>query len=130
MPNAVVQERDRVPDLLRHRLPVDFPVTIEVGSGERREVGTVANLSGRGMFVASRMQVPVGTALRLTFYLPLPTGARPIVASARVRWVNDPKAPRAPDLPGGMGLEFVGLDGGSARDLERFLNDLLAAPVA
>jgi hypothetical protein len=128
MPNAA-QEGDWVPEKLRRRLPVDFPVTLEAISAERREVGAVANLSARGIFAASRMLLPAGTPLRVTFYLPLPAGARPIVASARVRWVNDPEAPRAPDLPGGMGLEFVGLDVRSKADLERFLEDLMAPVV-
>ncbi len=128
MPN-VSQEREWVPETVRLRLPVDFPVTLEAASANRREVAAVANLSPRGIFAAGRMLLPAGTPLKVTFYLPFATGARPIVASARVRWVNDPSAPRTADLPGGMGLEFVGLDGGSKVDLERFIEDLMA-PVA
>lgn len=129
MPN-VTQEREWVAEHVRLRMPVDFPVTLEAVSADRREVGTVANLSMRGIFAACRMLLPAGTPLKVTFYLPFATGARPVVTSVRVRWVNDPSAPRAADLPGGMGLEFLGLDGGSKADLERFIEELMAAPVA
>lgn len=125
MPN-VAYERKWGAEQVRVRLPVDFPVTLEAASAGRREVGSVANLGPRGIFAASRMLLPVGTGLKATFYLPLAEGPRPIVASARVRWVNDPSAPRAADLPGGMGLEFVALHGSSKIDLDRFIEELVA----
>lgn len=127
MPN-VAHDHHRVPEPLRVRLPVDFPVTLEVAARGSREVGTVANLSARGIFAASRLLLPVGTGVKATFYLPLPDGPRAVVASSRVRWINDPSAPSTADLPGGMGLEFVGLHGASRADLERFIATLLAAP--
>jgi hypothetical protein len=122
----VATEREWVPEAVRLRLPVDFPVTLEATSAERREVAAVINLGPRGMFAASRTLLPPGTALRVSFFLPLASGARPVVATARVRWVNDPAGAPTPELPGGMGLEFVGLDGGSQADLERFLEELMA----
>jgi hypothetical protein len=122
----VATEREWVPEADRLRLPVDFPVTLEATSGERREVAAVINLGPRGMFAASRMLLPPGTPLRVTFFLPRAGGARPVVATARVRWVNDPAGPRTPDLPGGMGLEFVGLDGALEAELEGFLDELTA----
>jgi hypothetical protein len=119
-------EREWVPEAIRCRLPVDFPVTLEVTGSDRRETGAVANLSLRGMFAATRVLLPVNAPLRVIFCLPLATGPRTYAVAARVRWVNDPSAPRAPELPGGMGLEFVGLDGGSRSDLERFLEELVS----
>jgi hypothetical protein len=122
----VAIEREWVPEAVRLRLPVDFPVTLEATSAERREVAAVVNLGPRGMFAASRTLLPPGTALRVTFFLPIAGGARPVVATARVRWVNDPAGPRTPELPGGMGLEFVGLDGALQADLESFVEELTA----
>jgi hypothetical protein len=122
----VATEREWVPEADRLRLPVDFPVTLEATSAERREVAAVVNLGPRGMFAASRMLLPPGTPLRVTFFLPRASGARPVVATARVRWVNDAAGPRTLDLPGGMGLEFVGLDGALEAELESFLDELTA----
>jgi hypothetical protein len=123
---SALAEREWVEEAVRHRMPVEFPVTFESTAGGRREVGSVANLSPTGLFVASRTLFPAETPLRISFCLPLSAGARLLVTTARVRWVNDPSAPRSADLPAGMGIEFVGLDPRSRADLEAFLDELLA----
>ncbi len=126
MTGSALAKREWVPEAVRRRLPVEFPVTLESTAGGRREVGSVANLSPTGLFVASRILFPVETPLRVSFCLPLSAGPRFLVAAARVRWVNDLVAPEAADLPAGMGIEFVGLDPRSRADLEAFLDELLA----
>ena len=126
MKGSAVAEREWVPEAVRRRLPVEFPVTLASAAGGREEVGTVANLSPKGLFVVSCAVFPIDTRLRVSFCLPLSAGPKFLVAAARVRWVNDPAAPDAADLPAGMGIEFVGLDPRSRADLEAFLDELLA----
>lgn len=115
--------RQWVPDAVHRRLPVEFPVTLE-GAGQQRQVGSVVNVSPTGLYVASRAPIPAGAQLRVSLVLPLAAGPRTLVASAQVRWVNDPSAPGVPELPTGMGIEFVGLEPHARADLERLLDEL------
>lgn len=124
MKRSAVAEREWVPEAVRRRLPVEFPVMLASAAGGRQEVGTVANLGPRGLFVVSRVVFPADTRLRVSFCLPLSSGPRPVDAAARVRWFNDPSAPQSSDLPAGMGIEFVELDAQSRADLEAFLDEL------
>ncbi len=122
-------ERRWVPEAVRRRFPVEFPVTLE-GAGRPRQVGSVVNMSPTGLYVASRAPIPAGVRLRVSLVLPLAAGPRPLVAAAQVRWVNDPSAPGAPELPPGMGLEFEGLEPQARADLERLLDELLGTAAA
>ncbi|HWP35865.1 MAG TPA: PilZ domain-containing protein [Thermodesulfobacteriota bacterium] len=116
-----------VPDEVRRRLPVEFPVTLDGEAGQRC-VGTVVNLSPTGLYVASRTLFAPGTTLRASFALPLAAGPRPVAVWVQVRWLNDPASPQAAELPGGMGVEFVGLDPRLRADIERLLDELTAPP--
>jgi hypothetical protein len=64
----------------------------------------VANMSVSGLFAASEQPLPVGQVVELELQL----GERPpFTALARVTWINDPAAPRAPDLPQGFGVQIT-----------------------
>jgi Tfp pilus assembly protein PilZ len=127
MPN-VPEARDWIPNANRQRLPVECPVTLEMTPGGQRQLGAAANLSPTGFFVASPTPFPIGTMLRVSLSLPFAAGPRQLVATAQVRWVNNPVAQRAAELPAGMGIEFVNLDHRAHADLRAFLDELLATP--
>ncbi len=59
----------------------------------------------------------------------LPLGEEPklLTTGAWVRWVNSPPEPKAPMLPPGMGLEFLGLDPATRAALESFVTERVAA---
>jgi hypothetical protein len=65
----------------------------------------VDNFSTGGFFVQSSVLLPVGTPLPVSLVLPLARGPKPLVARARVRWINDPSASHAPEQPVGVGIE-------------------------
>lgn len=120
-------EREWRPDAVHRRLPVEFPVVLEGldgAAGPLRLVGSVVHVSPTGLFVASRTPIPAGARLCVSLVLPLAAGPRRLVAAGNVRWVNDPSAPRAPELPPGMGIEFASLEPGARADLESLLHEL------
>jgi hypothetical protein len=64
----------------------------------------VANVSVGGVFVATDLSLAVGQVLELEIGL----GDRaPFRVLARVSWFNDPRAPKAPDLPQGYGIQIT-----------------------
>ncbi len=119
--------RKWVPDSRRRRIPAQFPTTFLATRDDHRQVGVVVNVSTGGLFVQSSLLLPVGAALRISFFLPLAAGPRPLITAAWVRWVNDPLAPKAITLPPGMGIEFLGLDSSARADLDTFVSERLAA---
>lgn len=64
----------------------------------------VSNLSVGGFFVATTRPPSAGQF----FELELTLGARePFSLLGKVSWVNDPRAPRAPQLPEGFGFKIT-----------------------
>ncbi len=74
-----------------------------------------ANISMTGMFIqTARVQRP-GTLA--AFELNLTEGESPVSGEAEVVWRR--RRAQGPDLPAGMGLRFLGLDGGSREQIRR-----------
>ena len=64
----------------------------------------VANMSVSGLFAATDHTLPTGQVVELELQI----GERaPFNVLARVTWVNDPAAPRAPQLPQGFGVQIT-----------------------
>jgi hypothetical protein len=64
----------------------------------------VANMSMSGMFAATDQPLPTGQVVELELQI----GDRaPFSVLARVTWVNDLAAPRAPHLPQGFGVQIT-----------------------
>ena len=67
----------------------------------------VANLSVGGFFVAH----PRPPVLGQVFELDLTLGARgAFTLLGKVTWINDPRKPKAPDLPQGFGVKIARID--------------------
>jgi len=97
-PTEEVLERLRVPLVRRARL---------VLRGEAQTAYTL-DVGLRGVFVEWPEPLPIGETVELSFHLP--GSERAVEAGSRVAWWNPPgESARARRLPGGVGLEFVGL---------------------
>ena len=64
----------------------------------------VANLSLSGLFAITDLALVPGQHVELTLQLP---DRKPFRVLGQVSWTNDPAAPRAPDLPQGLGIRLT-----------------------
>lgn len=87
-----------------------FIARLRIGYGENREqllTDYSINLSAGGVFIETADYFPVDTILKIEFILP--KDERTIVCKGRVAWVNPPELPDNPNLPAGMGLQFINI---------------------
>lgn len=89
-----------------HRQPSFFPVTITTND----EVFSCKclDVSGGGMFVEIRADIPIGTLVSLSFKLP-DSMLTQITCNAEVSWPNRKSNPMKPHYPNGLGFKFVDL---------------------
>ena len=64
----------------------------------------VANLSISGLFAITDLALVPGQHVEMTLRLPY---RAPFSVMGLVSWTNDPAAPRAPDLPQGLGIRIT-----------------------
>ena len=64
----------------------------------------VANLSISGLFAITDLVLMPGQHVEIMLRLP---GRAPFRLLGQVSWTNDPAAPRAPDLPQGLGIRIT-----------------------
>ena len=86
------------------------------------------NLSCGGLFFKTEIPFSVDEKLLLSFTLP--GDSEPISSRARVAWVNLQDNPRRPDLPSGIGIEFVGLSEDSLKSIQTLLKYVEIEPVS
>ena len=79
------------------------------------------NLGTGGLFLATDRVFD--QAVEFTIEFMIPRAENPIICRARVAWLNRVEKPRRPDLPTGIGLEFVGLDRDCRLQLQQFVLD-------
>jgi uncharacterized protein (TIGR02266 family) len=77
------------------------------------------DLSTGGLYVKTDFPLPLDENLTLRFTLP--EQHRMVTCKARVAWVNPKKNPRKPDLPPGMGIQFVEISLEDMKSIRRFL---------
>jgi hypothetical protein len=75
-------------------------VICEVGGRQLR----VANLSISGLFAITDLALMAGQHVEMTLHLP---DRAPFRVLGLVSWTNDPAAPRAADLPQGLGIRIT-----------------------
>jgi uncharacterized protein (TIGR02266 family) len=86
------------------------------------------NLSSGGLFF--KTEIPFSVDERLLLSFTLPEDNEPISSRARVAWVNLQDNPRRPDLPHGIGIEFVGLPEDSLKSIQTLLKYVEIEPVS
>jgi len=92
-----------------NRFKILFPLELRDERGGTAAMQTSASdISGRGCYVESRVPLPLGTPLSVTFWIE----SEKVLTRAVVR-ASDPGV--------GMGIEFVGLEQGSKERLQQYL---------
>jgi len=104
-----------VNDLRRQRPRVACNVTFQGGGACTNLSGRITDLSGTGVFIATRQFVPIGEQVHLEF--DLSTGH--VDAVGEVRWLA-----RGSELPEqGLGVRFLRLSAASARAIDDAVGD-------
>jgi uncharacterized protein (TIGR02266 family) len=107
--------------LLRGLARVRLETAVRIRLPDYDAWGTARNLSRGGIFVELEHPISPSTEVELEFRLPdFPT---PLVPTAQVVW-------HRPGVPGarmGFGLQFLALDGASARRIDAFVHEHLPA---
>lgn len=93
---------------IRFRTTPRFIARLAISYGENPEKllsDYSINLSTGGVFIETADYLPVDTILNISFILP--ENERTICCKGRVAWVNHPELLANPNLPAGMGLQFL-----------------------
>jgi uncharacterized protein (TIGR02266 family) len=77
------------------------------------------DLSAGGLYVQTDFPLDVDESLTLRLSLPGQQGM--VSCKARVAWINPKVNPRKPELPSGMGIQFVDLPLEDMKSIRRFL---------
>jgi len=77
------------------------------------------DMSTGGLYLKTDFPLPLNENLTIRFSLPDHKGI--VSCQARVAWVNAKDDPRKPDLPAGMGIQFVDLSLQDMKSIRRFL---------
>ncbi|MGM0415777.1 MAG: PilZ domain-containing protein [Thermodesulfobacteriota bacterium] len=78
------------------------------------------NLSTGGIFIATESQIPLNT--KLLVKLDLPDSDKPILCESVVSWINRSNDPDQPDVPPGIGLQFLSLNATDLFAIHSFIN--------
>lgn len=78
------------------------------------------NLSTGGIFIATESPIELNT--KLIVRLSLPDTEKPIICESIVSWVNRCDAPEDPDIPAGIGLQFLSLNATDLFAIHSFIN--------
>ena len=81
--------------------------------------GFSVDLSTGGLYLQTNQPLTIDEHLTLIFSLP--DQEKTITCQARVAWVNAPDDPRKPELPPGVGVQFVDLGLDAVKAIRRFL---------
>jgi len=101
---------------------IDRNILVKYGLEEERPWHDYAhNLGTGGMFLKTERQFAAGEEFAIEFLLPRSEST--ITCRARIAWLNGVESPRRPDLPTGIGMEFIDLDKESRYQLQKFVLD-------
>jgi CheY-like chemotaxis protein/Tfp pilus assembly protein PilZ len=104
-----------LPERMAPRADLCLPVDYGLRDKKMLSCSTV-NVSQGGLFIACAAQLAIDTWVGMK--LTLPDDQPPVQCRGRVAWLNHPDWIKRPQLPSGMGVEFVDI---ADKDLERLL---------
>ncbi|MDY0291224.1 MAG: PilZ domain-containing protein [Desulfuromonadaceae bacterium] len=78
------------------------------------------NLSTGGIFIATETEIALNT--QLTVKLDIPDTEKPIICESVVSWINHSNAPEEPDIPAGIGLQFLSLNAADLFAIHNYTN--------
>ncbi len=115
MTKSSEQPQQKIEPRYRVRLAIYY------GSEEQQLMTNYSvNMNTGGIFVETNKVLPVDTPLVVEFMLPGKKG-KLITCKARVAWTNEPGDRKSPQLPAGMGLQFLGLSFDDLHAIRDFL---------
>ncbi len=101
---------------------VEYNILVHYGQdGELQWHDYAINIGNGGLYVATENALSVGTCLDLE--LIIPGSADSTRCRGRVTWLNTSEKNLRPDLPTGIGIEFVELEGHVLKELRQFILD-------
>jgi len=84
------------------------------------------NLSTGGVFIETSEPLPVDTPLNIEFILPVDNSV--ITCTGRVAWLNHPEAIKNPNLPAGMGLQFMNMSMDDMDAIRQYIKNQALTP--
>lgn len=107
-PDHLAATLRRYPGVMERTAPrVEARLRVRFGQTQKLLTSYSVNLGTGGLFLETVDPLPAETPLNLEFDLPDSGGI--IVCRGRVAWVNPPNCSRKPQLPPGMGIQFLNL---------------------
>lgn len=88
-------------------------------SKDKLLTGFSVDISAGGLFLHTECPLAVDESLMLLFHLQ--QQEKSISCNARVAWVNEEENPRKPELPPGVGVQFVDMSLDGIKAIRRFL---------
>lgn len=108
---------------LPHRSFDRIQTSLKVEFGRERSTMRPAcayNLSTGGIFIATESNIGLNT--KIFVRLTLPDIETPIICESIVSWVNKSKDPDQPDIPPGIGLQFLSLNATDLFAIHRYID--------
>ncbi|RPJ00804.1 MAG: response regulator [Deltaproteobacteria bacterium] len=114
---------------IRHRKTPRFVAQLRVHYGVDQEslrTGYSVNLSTGGIFIETEDFLAVDTPLILEFILPKKDNA--IRTQGRIAWINHPELKIKPNLPIGIGVQFLGTSLDDTEDISQYIKNEALMP--
>ncbi len=105
---------------------VEARLRVHFGQSHELLTSYSVNLSTGGLFLETGTPLPAETPLNLEFFLP--DSAAIIRCKGRVAWVNPTDRSRKPQLPSGMGIQFLDLTMKDMDEVRDFVKRECIAP--
>ncbi|MDY0212338.1 MAG: PilZ domain-containing protein [Desulfuromonadaceae bacterium] len=100
---------------------------VEFGSERNALRPTCAfNLSSGGIFIVTESEI--GLNSRIIVRLDIPQSDTPIFCESIVTWINTKIDPKKPDIPAGIGLQFLSLNANDLFAIRNFINEHAETP--
>jgi uncharacterized protein (TIGR02266 family) len=100
------------------RFTTRFTVNYGVMASELLKVYSM-DLNSGGIFLSTDHPLEINTMFHMEFILPETDNT--IRCQARVAWVNQLESPKKPQLPAGMGVQFLSLSQADKEAIERYI---------
>ena len=114
---------------IRFRTTPRFIARLRISYGENPEklfMDYSINLSAGGVFIETADYLPVDTRLNIEFLLS--ENERTINCKARVAWINHPELLVNPNLPAGMGLQFLDISTDDMNSVRQYIKNEALMP--
>lgn len=103
-----MQKKSVIPTPDDLRKPLKAELRVYYGPSQTRVLyGFTVDMSSGGLFLKTEVPFAVDDKVLLSFTLP--DANKVINCSAKVAWINLPDKPKKPELPAGVGLQFLDL---------------------